>query len=199
MAVPERVDEADSPPSRESGPDDTLGDALRRAQAGHEDGFVVLWRTLQPPLLRYLTVRGEVAPDDIAADTWLHVVRDLSRFRGGPPEFRAWLFTIARNRAVDQGRARAARPDVSVAELDAGETVPSAEVDALGEMSTYAACRMVASLPTDQAEMVMLRVVVGLDVGQVARIVGKRPGTVRVAVHRALRTLADRYRTEMER
>ena len=38
--------------------------------------------------------------------------------------------------------------------------------------------------------MVMLRVVAGLDVQAVARIVGKKPGTVRVSVHRALRTLS---------
>ena len=48
----------------------------------------------------------------------------------------------------------------------------------------------------DQAEMVMLRVVAGLDVAQVATIVGRLPGTVRVTVHRALKKLAQELRDQ---
>ena len=59
-------------------------------------------------------------------------------------------------------------------------------------MSTMSALRLIASLPAAQAEMVMLRVVLGMEVADVAQVVGKRPGTVRVAVHRALRTLEER-------
>ncbi len=152
----------------------------------------MLWRTLHPPLLRYLAVRGDEAPEDIAAETWLQVVRDLRGFRGGVPEFRAWLFTVARHRAVDQGRARASRPVVPVAEpYDArADAVPSAEQFAVEREATSAALRLVATLPPDQAEMVMLRVVAGLDVAAVAELVGKKPGAVRVAVHRALKSLS---------
>ena len=56
--------------------------------------------------------------------------------------------------------------------------------------ATAAALRLVATLPPDQAEMVMLRVVAGLDVAVVAELVGKKPGAVRVAVHRALKSLS---------
>jgi RNA polymerase sigma-70 factor (ECF subfamily) len=151
---------------------------------------VELWRTLQPPLLRYLTVRGNDSPEDLAAETWLRVIRDLPGFMGRSGEFRAGLFTVARNRAIDHGRARAARPVVPVAEVVDPALVPSAELAALERVSTEAALRLVATLPPEQAEMVMLRVVAGLDVQVVASIVGKRPGTVRVSVHRALRTLS---------
>ncbi len=93
-----------------------LDAALEEARRGSEAGFSVLWRTLHPPLLRYLTVRGDDAPEDVAAETWLQVIRDLGGFRGDAAGFRAWLFTVARHRAIDQGRARAARPVVPVAE-----------------------------------------------------------------------------------
>lgn len=181
-------------PERAGDPDpgDALGEALELARRGDEAGFTVLWRTLHPPLLRYLTVRGNEAPEDIAAETWLQVVRDLRGFTGGVPEFRAWLFAVARHRAVDQGRARAARPVVPVAEpRDAVRgTAPSAEHDAAEREATAAALRLVSTLPPEQAEMVMLRVVAGLDVAAVAELVGKKPGAVRVAVHRALKSLA---------
>jgi RNA polymerase sigma-70 factor (ECF subfamily) len=152
----------------------------------------VLWRTLHPPLLRYLTVRGDEAPEDLAAETWLQVVRDLRRFVGGVPEFRAWLFTVARHRAIDQGRARASRPVVPMAEPhdDRADTAPSAEQHAVEREATAAALQLVATLPAEQAEMVMLRVVAGLDVAAVAELVGKKPGAVRVAVHRALKSLS---------
>ncbi len=170
-----------------------LDEALRLARAGDEAGFVVLWRTLHPPLLRYLTVRGNDAPEDLAAETWLQVVRDLAGFTGDAAAFRAWLFTVARHRAIDSGRARAMRPVVPVAEPHGDVTeasTPSAEQDAVEREATAAALRLVASLPADQAEMVMLRVVAGLDVAVVAELVGKKPGAVRVAVHRALKSLS---------
>ena len=112
---------------------------------------------------------------------------------GGLPEFRAWLFTVARHRAIDHGRARAARPVVPVAEPPetGGAVAPSAEQAAVESESTTAALRLVATLPADQAEMVMLRVVAGLDVAAVATLVGRSPGAVRVAVHRALKSLSQ--------
>jgi RNA polymerase sigma-70 factor (ECF subfamily) len=174
-----------------------LDDALARARAGDDTGFLELWRTLQPRLLRYLHLTNGDASEDIAAETWLHVVRDLGRFIGDADGFRAWLFTIARHRAIDAARARAARPSVSVADVTmatAVSAVPmydaSAESRALERVSTRQAIELVATLPVEQAEMVMLRVVAGLDVAVVARIVGKSPGAVRVSVHRALRALA---------
>jgi RNA polymerase sigma-70 factor, ECF subfamily len=180
--------------------EDPLATPLARAFDGDEHGFAELWRELQPALLRYLWVRDRETAEDIAAETWLHVVRDLSHFSGGPADFRAWLFTLARNRAIDAARARAARPQTPTGEVIEIGTAPSAEAAALERAATEAALRLVSSLPPAQAEMVMLRVVGGLSVAQVARIVGKKPGTVAVTVHRALKALAgnDRVRALKE-
>ena len=52
--------------------------------------------------------------------------------------------------------------------------------------------RIVAILPADQADVILLRVVADLSVDQVAQIMGKRPGTVRVLQSRALKRLAER-------
>jgi RNA polymerase sigma-70 factor (ECF subfamily) len=178
--------------------DAVLEQALQAARHGDEEGFTVLWRELHPPLLRYLAVRGNDSPEDVAAETWVQVVRDLSRFSGGIVQFRAWLFTLARHRAVDAGRSRAARPVVPVAEpheVSPAGTVPSAEDAAADQAATTEALRLVAALPPDQAEMVMLRVVAGLDVATVASMVGKSPGAVRVAVHRALQKLSRDYQS----
>lgn len=174
---------------------DELEMALVAARGGDEGGFSILWRDLHPRLLRYLRVCGDDGPDDLAAETWMHVVRGLPTFEGGMAEFRAWLFTIARHRAIDQGRARSRGLSVvSVADPveDTGwdAVAPSAEQDAVDNEATASALKLVATLPPAQAEMVMLRVVAGLDVADVAEMLGKRPGTIRVGVHRALKTLS---------
>ncbi|MBV9293129.1 MAG: sigma-70 family RNA polymerase sigma factor, partial [Frankiales bacterium] len=152
-----------------------------------------------PLLLRYLRVRSADVAEDVAAESWLQVVRDLDRFRGDAVDFRRWLFTIARNRAIDAARATASRPSVPIADVRDIDGVPtvSAEVEALQVMSTQRALELVASLPADQAELVALRVIAGLDVATVADLVGKTPGAVRVAVHRALRALSRDPRVEV--
>ncbi len=181
-------------------PQESLEEALAAARDGSEHGFGVLWRALHPPLLRYLSVRAGDSPEDVASETWFQVIRDLPSFRGNAGDFRAWLFTVARNRAIDAGRARAARPAVPLHDATPDDRpVPSAETVALENVSTAAALEMVATLPTEQAEMVLLRVVAGLDVATVARMVGRRPGTVRVAVHRALQRLSRDVRVQAAR
>jgi RNA polymerase sigma-70 factor, ECF subfamily len=87
---------------------------LAAAQAGDEQAFAVLWRELQPAVLRYFQVAaGEVA-EDLAADAWVSVVGGLGRFRGEERAFRAWVFTVARHRAIDWRRQAARRPTRSV-------------------------------------------------------------------------------------
>lgn len=169
-----------------------FGDTLARAQAGDEAAFACLFRDVHPVLLRYLRV---IAPEaeDVAGDTWLQVVAGLAGFRGEEQAFRAWLFTIARHRAVDAGRSRSRRSDVPLAVTETLEQpmAPDAAELALEAISTRSVVALIKTLPRDHAEIIMLRVVAGLEAADVARIVGKTPGAVRVTAHRALRRLAE--------
>jgi RNA polymerase sigma-70 factor (ECF subfamily) len=166
---------------------------LAAAQGGDEAAFSVLWRDGNPALLRYLRVIAPASAEDIAAETWVSVVRGLSRFRGAEGAWRAWLFTTARRRVVDDGRRRSRRPESPVAEVGSGEApqAPDTADLALENLGTRAAIRAVSSLPPLQAEVIMLRVVAGLDTEAVAQLVGRSPGAVRVAAHRGLRRLAQ--------
>jgi RNA polymerase sigma-70 factor, ECF subfamily len=169
-----------------------FGVTLASAQGGDETAFASLFRDIQPTLLRYLHVITPEA-EDVAGDTWLQVVKGLPRFRGGEEAFRAWLFTIARHRAVDAGRSRSRRPDVplTLAAVAEQPLAPDAAELALEAISTRSVMVLIKSLPREHAEIIMLRVVAGLEAADVARIVGKTPGAVRVTAHRALRRLAD--------
>jgi len=168
-----------------------LDEALARASAGDEAGFLRLWRALQPPLLRFLRVIGCDDPEDIASETWLQVVRDLPRFAGGEEDFRRWLFTIGRHRAIDAARARSRRPATPVStglEILADHQLVEDQV--LDGLSVRQAVALLAVLSRDQAEVVALRVIAGLETPDVAKILGKSAGAVRVALHRGLKVLA---------
>ncbi len=171
--------------------DDELAAAVRAASTGDEAGFARLWRALQPAVLRYLRVVVGDAAEDVASETWLQAARDLHRFTGDGAAFRGWLFRIARHRALDEKRRAARRPEepAGTGTADAPRTRDTAD-DALERSGTAWALRLIATLPPDQAEAVMLRVVAGLDVAATARVLGKRAGAVRIATMRGLRKLA---------
>jgi RNA polymerase sigma-70 factor, ECF subfamily len=172
-----------------------FGEVLAAAQDGAQWAVAVLWQDLHPRLLRFLRGLDPVAAEDVEAETWLSAARHLTAFRGGDRQFRAWMFTIARNRLIDW-RRREARRYAAVAPEALGE--PPADddpavtaVDVLGADATVAQVR--ALLPRGQAEVILLRVLGGLDVAEVAAILDKRPGTVRVLQHRGLRRLAEHF------
>jgi RNA polymerase sigma-70 factor, ECF subfamily len=165
-------------------------DDLAAAQRGDEAAFSRLWRGLNPSLVRYLRVVARPAADDIASETWLQVIRAIGKFRGDEPPFRAWVFTIARNKVIDWHRYEGRRlteeleaEHLAIASLDDTEQL------VLDRLGTEAALAVIATLPLDQAEIITLRVVAGLDVATVAKLVHKSSGAVRVATHRALTNL----------
>lgn len=167
---------------------------LTAARDGDEQAFLEIFRSVQPGLLRLLrALCGDLA-EDVASDTWLGVIQGLRRFDGDEQSFRAWVYSIARARRIDRLRAEGRRPptvdiyEVAEAELPHRDEVAEA-VDYL--MSTDTALRLIGALSPDQAEVILLRVVAGLDVAHTARVVGKRPGAVRVLAHRGLRRLAE--------
>jgi RNA polymerase sigma-70 factor (ECF subfamily) len=169
---------------------------LERARQGEASAVGELWRDANPMLLRYLRVTAGQDAEDVASSTWLRAAEGLDSFSGGEPGFRRWLVTIARNTHLDDVR-RASRRREHAAD-DVVQLVehhdahaPDASLQAEERMSTQRALRLIASLPPDQAELVVLRVVVGLDVGDVAAVTGRTPGSVRVAVHRALKRLRE--------
>ncbi len=164
---------------------------MAHAVAGDETAFVQLYRELQPRILRYAITLVGPDGEDVAAEAWLQVARDIGGFDGDLDSFRGWVATITRHRALDLVRARSRRP-VVVEDLT-GQHTPATDdtaEEAIERLHTARAVALVATLPTEQAEAVMLRAVVGLDVPTAAQVLGKRPNAVRVAAHRGLKRLA---------
>lgn len=183
------------------GDDAELTAALLAAQDGDETAFRAVYRAVQPRLLGYVrTLVGDSDAEDVASEAWLQIARDLDRFSGDADRFRGWAARIARNRALDHIRMRGRRPSIGGDESEL--TGRPAETDTAGEamesLSTGDTLALIAQLPQDQAEAVVLRIVVGLDAKSAARTLGKRPGAVRTAAHRGLKRLAELLGAETE-
>jgi RNA polymerase sigma-70 factor (ECF subfamily) len=173
-----------------------LSAVVRAARGGDEAAFRLLYREVQPGLLRYLRglVGGEDA-EDLASETWLQIARDIRTFRDdGAGGFRGWAATIGRHRALDHIRRMQRRPAPGLSAevlVDLPDRNDTAE-QAITHAATNVTVELIATLPKDQAEAVLLRVVMGLDAQAVAAVLGKRPGAVRTAVWRGLRKLGER-------
>jgi RNA polymerase sigma-70 factor (ECF subfamily) len=192
--VPAAPDVADRPdPPQHTGVDpEELTLAVRQAQRGEDEAFRALYRAVQPGLLRYLRALVGNDAEDVASEAWLQIARDLGSFHGDYDGFRGWAATIGRHRAMDHLRKQQRRPSTGLpveylTELPAPEDTAGR---ALELVASHQAIAMIATLPRDQAEAVLLRVVMGLDADSAGQVLGKRAGAVRTAAYRGLRRLA---------
>jgi RNA polymerase sigma factor (sigma-70 family) len=171
-----------------------LGAAVERARGGDEAAFSTVYREIHPKLVGYLYGLVGDDADDVTADAWHDIVRDLPRFRGDGEAFRGWAATIARHRALDHLRRVKARPRTTALDDLTTERATSRDSEglALENIATQHALNLIGDLPQEQAEAVLLRVVLGLNAPAAAKVLGKRPGAVRTAAHRGLRRLSER-------
>ena len=181
--------------------DNELQDALDAARGGDADAIAALFRAVHPRLIRFIRAHEQNAADDIAGEVWMAVASGLATFDGDLLHFRAWIFSIARRRLADHRRRHARQPAAPVigADLDQLAGLDDPETSTIEHISGEAAARLiVALLPSDQADVVLLRVLAGLDVNEVAEMLGRTANWVRVTGHRGLRRLAARLGTKID-
>ena len=154
----------------------------------------------------YHELRDHHDAEDATERTFLSALAGLDGFedRAGPedgPEastFRVWLFRIARNAVANQQRTRRRHPTLP---LDAAEMTPAAAdpaAEAVRRSEADAAWRAVARLPADRRRAVVLRFVNELSTAEIAHVLGRSEGAVRVLLHRALRTVGRELRRDEE-
>ena len=170
---------------------------LDAARAGDELAFASLWRSVNPRLLRALRAQDADAAEDLAAEVWTEVASLLPGFIGDEVGFRVWVWQLART-ALRQYRVQEARHPTRVLPTESFDRRSIADdpldrvVDALSAQD--AIDRLVADLSPDQAEIVLLRVLGGFDTAEVALIVGRGQGYVRILQQRAMLKLSRTFR-----
>lgn len=173
---------------------DTVLDAAR---SNAPWAFERLYHAVAPDVAGYLRMRGAADPDGLTNEVMLGVFRGLSSFSGDSTGFRSWVFTIAHHRLVDERRRRSARP--STTELLDHHPEPLAgdvEHEAIAELTTEHVGRLLAALTDEQRDVVLLRVVADLSVEQVADVLGKREGAIKMLQRRGLAALRQALETE---
>lgn len=150
------------------------------------------WRRLFEATSAQLTAyarsrAGAGSVDDVVAETYARAFRSFDRFEGDEAGLRAWLYAIARNVAIDLGRAHRSHETFPAEMASAADPAPGAEHDLLDRAAVDA---LLASLSERQREVIVLRVVDDLSIDQVAYVMGITPGSVKVHQRRAERHLA---------
>ena len=170
---------------------------LRAARTGEEWAWRALYAEVAPALLGYLRARRADQPEDVLGEVMLQIVRDLPSFDGGKGEFRAWAFTIAHHRLLDERRRSARRPaePMPAPELERLGPLGDTEEEALRALSAERVGRLLTQLSPDQQNVILLRVLGGLTSEQVAQVLGKKAGAVKALQRRGLEAL----KCELER
>jgi RNA polymerase sigma factor (sigma-70 family) len=166
-------------------------ETLDGARLGAEWAWTSIYRGFSPAILGFMRAKGAHDPEGLTGEVFLQVVRDLGRFSGGIAEFKAWVFTIARNRFLDDRRASSRRPTTPRSDdfLEAHGEIGDVEEEALRALGTERVKELVSRLSPDQQDVLLLRIVADMSLEEVARVLGKRTGAVKALQHRALAAL----------
>lgn len=163
-------------------------DDIVQAKSGDAAALGKIFRRHNASLVRYLRSLAVTHAEDVAGQVWVDVATGLHRFNGDDTDLQRWLFTIARRRMIDAFRRQRTRPEDLSAQPEIAATEPAA--DAWIERLEWAE-EILQQLPQAQAEVVLLRTVAGFSVDEVAAIVDKSPGAVRVLAHRGLERVLE--------
>ena len=172
---------------------------LGAAQDGKAWAFERLFHLVAQPLVGYFRAEGSPDPDGLANETLLRAFRSIVGFEGTVSGFRAWIFSIARCRLIDERRARARRPRCeSLGEGARGDRrlVGDAEADALDRLGDEWVQQILGSLAADQRDVLVLRIVADLSIEQVAAVLGKTPGAVKALQHRGVAAIRRTFAAE---
>jgi RNA polymerase sigma-70 factor, ECF subfamily len=164
---------------------------LVAARTGAEWAWTKLYRDLAPSVLRYFRCYSAEGADDLAGEVFLQLVRDLPGFSGGEEQFRAWVFTIARRRLVDEWRRqRRRREDCRSDDLPVTSGAPEVvEEDVLRRLSEQRVRSVLCRLTPAQRDVLFLRIIAGLSIAETAQVLGHTPGGVKSLQIRGLEAI----------
>lgn len=168
----------------------SFASTLAAAQAGASWATTAIWAQYSPAVFGFLRARGSAEPEDLTSEVFLTLFSTLRSFTGGEPEFRSYLFSLAYRRLVDELRRRSRRGvhDEFRPELDPRRT-ESPERDAESRLADRDTLALLDSLPDDQRNVMVLRIIADLTIEQIAEVLGKRPGAIKALQRRALERL----------
>lgn len=168
-------------------PDGAFAGKLEAAKSGEDWAWGQIYSDLAGPVTGYLRSRGASDPDDLAAEVFFQVARDIHRFEGDESKFRSWVFVIAHRRLIDARRAESRRPTIvdEAADEHEGEG-GDVEEDAMEQLALARVHELFEALTEDQKRVLSLRIIGDLTLEETADVMGKRVGAIKALQRRAL-------------
>jgi len=160
-----------------------------RASGGDREAFGELYDRYVSLVYRsmYCMVNDRQLAEDLTAQTFLQALQAIARYEERGLPFRAWLLRIAKNLAMDHWRTQ--RNHNSSRNNGSDRAISSPELFCEAKLREEEVWRAVHSLRGDQRQAIILRFVDGLSYPDVAQVLGKSIGAVRVIQYRALSAL----------
>ena len=165
---------------------------LAAAQQNASWALTRLYESLAPAVVGYMRSQGIREAEDLTSDVFVVVLSRTRSFSGTEGQFRKWVFTIAHHRIVDERRRSGRAPQlepIDGADLTGRQAGGGAEEEALGRLGTERIRLQLAALTADQRDVLVLRVIAGMSVDEVASMLDKRPEAVKALQRRALAAL----------
>ena len=165
---------------------------LDRARQQDRHAFAQLYDATYRRVFGYLLARvGEhAAAEDLLQDVFLAALQAIGRFRGRTEgEFIGWLLKIAHARVMDRFRTQYRHPELKTS--DVPTTGVADPLDAIDQrMRLDEISDALSQLTEDQRNVVLNRLVLGLDLEETSKVMGKNVGSIKALQHRALAHLA---------
>ena len=157
------------------------------------DKFRELYERNRLPVFRYLyalTGGSQHDAEDLTAETFLRAWKARHRFDGEPDSATGWLIRIAKRLVIDEYRrtVRATRNPSGDVQPD-----PTPEQAALDDEQRKLLLRLIADLPEEPRDIIVLRYLLGWRVNEIARHLGASENKVSVIIHRTLSTMRETW------
>ena len=163
------------------------------AQAGRPWALRALYEELAPRVHGYLVARGARDPEDLTSEVFLTVFSRLATVSGGAAGLRTLVFSVAHARLVDDLRRQSRRgPSVAYEDWHDDRTTASSEDEAVDRLRTLEVRALLDSLPADQRDVLLMRIVADMSVEQTAEAMGRSTGAVKQLQRRGLLALRAR-------
>ncbi|MBI4497981.1 MAG: sigma-70 family RNA polymerase sigma factor [Chloroflexi bacterium] len=179
-------------------PDAEAAALVERAVGGDRESFGRLYDAYVDRIYRhiYYRVGNPTEAEDLTAQVFLNAWKAIGRYRQMGRPFVVWLLSIANNQVIDFYRAQKDRTYLDDPGVTISDGIDPEEI-AERDYTTQELQEAIQKLKPDQRRVLVLRFIDGLDYADIAAIMQKKEGAVRVIQHRALLALRKLLRTEV--
>jgi len=170
-------------------------DHIARAKQGDREAFGGLYDHYASPIYRFVamkvTVREEA--EDILHEVFLSAWQNMPSYESRGLPFSSWLYRIARNRVIDHYRTKKTLLSLDNEETGLSETLIAGTISS-GELidikfNLERVRQALRKLSPDQQDVLILRFIEELTPAEIAKVLGKREGAIRIIQHRAVQNL----------